>query len=302
VTAFSDLISRLEQLDVLLSNVDGKLSVNAPKDVLTVELREAIGEHRDELLAMLATPQAGAGTVEAIPRQSSRDEFPLSFSQERMWILERLQQGHGDSGSAYRISMALHFEGDLDLPVMTRVMCEILRRHEVLRTRIVARDAGAVQVVEPEAVLDVPCVDLGALPASERERGLAQAMREEAANDFDLGTGPLIRCRMYRLAPSSHVLQISMHHIAADGWTVQVMFREIAALYPAFLRGNASPLPELEVQYTDFAHWQRHTLAGEVMDRQLEYWRGQLAGHDRCRLPSPAVCAPSHGASAPRRS
>ena len=220
-------------------------------------------------------PPAGGSAL--IPVVARDGKLPLSFGQERLWFLAQLDP----KSTAYTVPMSLHLAGDLDVDALSRTLQEIVRRHEVLRTTFRSSEGEAVQVIHPVERIDFPMVDLSGCEEHERNAVLGAPDFEP----FDLQEGPLLRCRLYRISPASHVLRLSMHHIAADGWSVQVMFREITALYPAFLRGDDSPLPELHIQYADFAHWQRHTLAGGVLDRQLQYWRGQLAGHEPLALP-----------------
>ncbi|HVS00258.1 MAG TPA: amino acid adenylation domain-containing protein, partial [Thermoanaerobaculia bacterium] len=208
-----------------------------------------------------------SGAVEApivpVPRDGG---LPLSFSQQRLWLIDRLEPGN----AAFNMPWAVRLTGDVDPALLSRIFAEIVRRHETLRTTFEERDGRPVQVIAPEWLPDLPILDLSGLP--ERETLAYELARAEAGRPFDLGRGPLLRVALVRLDPENHVLLLTIHHIVSDGWSVGVLLREIAALYAG------SPLPELPVQYADFAVWQRRWLDGEVLEAQLDWWRRELAG------------------------
>jgi natural product biosynthesis luciferase-like monooxygenase protein/amino acid adenylation domain-containing protein len=212
-----------------------------------------------------------APPVVPVPRDG---ELPLSFAQERLWVIDQLQPGE----SAYNVPGAWRLTGALDVPALERAFGEIVRRHEVLRSVLRQGDDGPVQVILPAAPVQLPVEDLSPLPAEERAAEMRRRARAEADGPFDLAAGPLFRAKLLRLGEEEHVLLATMHHAVSDGWSIGVMFRELAPLYGAYRRGEASPLPELEVQYADFAAWQRGWLDGGVRDAQLAYWRGRLSG------------------------
>ncbi|HKV12758.1 MAG TPA: amino acid adenylation domain-containing protein [Thermoanaerobaculia bacterium] len=236
--------------------------------------------------------QAGSGlelpAIQPVPRDR---DLPLSFAQQRLWFLWQLEP----ESPAYNSPKALRMRGPLDVPALERTLDEIVRRHEVLRTTFPSTDGRPVQRIDPEARPGLPVHDLSADP--DREERARAAFRAEAQRPFDLAREIPIRTRLLVLGPEDHVLLLTTHHIASDGWSVAVLEREVTALYQAFSAGEPSPLPELPVQYADFAEWQREWLQGEVLERQLAYWRGQLAGTppvlelplDR---PRPAVASP----------
>jgi amino acid adenylation domain-containing protein len=214
----------------------------------------------------LATPP-----IEPAPRGG---DLPLSFAQQRLWFLDHLQPGN----RAFNIAGGLRLEGSLDARALRWALDEVVRRHEVLRTRFVTVKGSPVQVVNPPVPLPLPEVDLRSLAEKERAACLARLGTEAARQPFDLAHGPLLRLTLVHLAEQRHVLLFAMHHIITDGWSTGVLVRELGALYAASLAGDPSPLPELRIQYADFARWQRQWLQGEVLERQLAYWRGQLAG------------------------
>jgi amino acid adenylation domain-containing protein len=244
---------------------------------------------RELLLRQLAARQA-PGTVDRIPRQpraAGTSRFPLSFSQLREWLLELLDPGT----PAYNLPGGARVLGALDLDALRRTVGEILRRHESLRTTFQPADASSsgepVQVVSPTATVDVPLLDLSALPSAARDGEAARLIAAERRLPFDLSAGPLLRFFVLRLGSEDHLAPFSMHHIVSDGWSTALLYAELVALYEAFSTGAPSPLPELPIQYADFAVWQRERLKGEFLEEQVGYWRDQLAGSPPL-LPLPA--------------
>ncbi|MBV9108432.1 MAG: amino acid adenylation domain-containing protein, partial [Gemmatimonadetes bacterium] len=202
------------------------------------------------------------------------EALPLSFAQERLWFIDRLEP----DSAVYNIPAAWRLEGALDEAVLERALGEVVRRHEALRTTFGEADGTPVQVIAPFGAFALPVEDLSSLGEADREAAVRRRAGEEARRPFDLAAGPLFRAALLRLGSEGHVLLFSMHHIVSDGWSMGVLFRELSALYAAYLEGRESPLPELPVQYADYAVWQREQLAGEVLDRQLAYWKEQLSG------------------------
>jgi amino acid adenylation domain-containing protein len=220
--------------------------------------------------------EAGRGAVPPPPIMPvARDRaLPLSFAQHRLWLIDQL-----DPGSAtYNVPVGMRLGGEIDPALLARIFAEVTRRHEVLRTTFAVRDGGAVQVVAPAAPPDLPLIDLSHLPEAEREAAAHAVADAEGSRGFDLERGPLLRLLLVRLGACDHFLLITMHHIVSDGWSTGILIREVAALHAAFSQGQPSPLPELPVQYADFAVWQREWLRGEVLEAQLATWRERLAG------------------------
>jgi amino acid adenylation domain-containing protein len=224
----------------------------------------------------------GAPDLEPIRAAERNGAVPLSYPQQRMWLLEKLSAGSG----AFNLAVGMRVRGPLDLGALARTFGEVVRRHEVLRTTFPLRDEAPVQVVAPPWQPALPRCDLSGL---ERSRGEAEARRVAAADarrSFDLAAGPLLRLRVLRLAPDEHAITCSMHHLVGDAWSFGVLTSEVGRLYDCFRRRQPSPLAELPIQYADYALWQRRWLAGEVLDGRLAYWRRQLAGApERLSLP-----------------
>ncbi|HEY4594401.1 MAG TPA: condensation domain-containing protein, partial [Thermoanaerobaculia bacterium] len=218
--------------------------------------------------------QAAAAPDRLTPRAPAAAPPPASFAQERLWLIDRLQPGL----ALYNMPLALRIAGEARPAVLAAALGEIVRRHETLRTTFREAEGRPVQAIAPPGPWELPLVDLSGLPAGVRD-GLAQGLaQEESTRPFDLARGPLLRAALLRLAPAEHVLLLDMHHIVSDGWSLGVLVHEMTALYGAALAGAPSPLPELAVQYADFAVWQRGWLQGERLERQLAYWRERLAG------------------------
>ncbi|MEU0032376.1 condensation domain-containing protein, partial [Streptomyces sp. NPDC006335] len=211
-----------------------------------------------------------APPVSPVPRDQA---LPLSFAQQRLWFLDQLQPGSVE----YVLTSPVHFGQAVDVAALTTALGALLARHEVLRTRLVAGPDGvAHQVIDPPGPLALPLIDLSG--AVEPGRIAEQLVMSDIAAPFDLAAGPLVRACLIRLGEAGHVLVLTMHHVVFDDWSAQVLRRDLLALYEAFRVGAPDPLPALAVQYADFAVWQRSWLSGEVLERQLGYWRERLAG------------------------
>ncbi|WP_085694735.1 MULTISPECIES: non-ribosomal peptide synthetase [unclassified Pseudomonas] len=202
----------------------------------------------------------------------SSDQFSTSFAQQRLWFLEQYEPGTG----LYNIPAACRIEGPLRLDALEHSLNAVIARHEALRTRFDVADDLPVQVIEHHAPVRIECIDLQAL--HDRHLTLQQYIDEEAAKPFDLAQAPLIRASAIRVGPHEHILLLTLHHIVSDGWSMTLLLNELSALYNARLRGDDPVLPELEVHYADYAHWQRDWLQGETLQAQLDYWASRLEG------------------------
>ncbi|HEY7077142.1 MAG TPA: condensation domain-containing protein, partial [Solirubrobacteraceae bacterium] len=222
----------------------------------------ALASRRDLLEALLA--EQGASLPDRIPRRTAGGPVPASFAQRRLWFLEQLEPG----STAYTIAGALPLRGPLHVAALERALNEVVRRHESLRTTFTAPAGEPLQVVAPE--LELPLA-VHFVRDDAHRRALARA---EAGAPFDLECGPLLRAVLLRLGGDEQELLLTMHHIVSDGWSLEVLYRELRTLYAAFAAGEPSPLPELAIQYPDFALWQR----GQAGDEQLDHWRRRLAG------------------------
>ncbi len=211
---------------------------------------------------------------ERIPQRSNRDLVPLSFAQQRLWFLEQLETNN----PFYNTSGAFLLHGNLNLQILQQALSEIVRRHEVLRTSFQTVNGTPVQVIHPEATMNINLVDLQQHSEKERQTLLQQLAQQEAITPFNLEIAPFIRCSLLQLDATEYILLLTMHHIVSDAWSIGVLIQEVSSLYQAFCAGETSPLPELPIQYADFAVWQRQWLSGSVLKTQLNYWQEHLAG------------------------
>ncbi|HEX4962826.1 MAG TPA: amino acid adenylation domain-containing protein, partial [Thermoanaerobaculia bacterium] len=231
-----------------------------------------------------------APRLERMPRG---ERVPLSFAQERLWFLSQLEP----ESPAYNIPIALRLAGRLDLPALERSLTELLRRHESLRTTYELAEGQAVQVIHPPAPWKIQRVDLARLSEEDQERETQRLMWEELHRPFDLAVGPLARATLVHLGEDDHRALFTIHHIVSDAWSTGVLVREMSALYRSFQAGDSPALPELPIQYADYALWQRSWLSGEIMADHVAYWRERLWGASALELPTdrprPAILSPS---------
>jgi amino acid adenylation domain-containing protein len=230
---------------------------------------------RQALLDLLfQEEELGEASAEEIPRRQSKEPPQLSFAQQRLWFLDQWEPG----SSTYNFITAVRLTGLLNFAAFERSINEILRRHEALRTTFATVDGQPVQVVASPKAFALSVRSLQHLPENEREAEARRLVKDEQSKSFDLVKGPLFRPTLLQLGEAEHILILSMHHIVSDGWSMGILFRELTSLYAAFSAGHPSPLPELSIQYGDFAKWQREWLQGKVLERQLSYWKMQLQG------------------------
>jgi amino acid adenylation domain-containing protein len=209
------------------------------------------------------------------PRQSS-DPVPLSFAQQRLWFLNQMEPD-----SPFNISIALKLNGSLNVDALAQTLSAIVDRHPVLRTTFASIDGNVVQVVAPPPAVAVSTIDLSDLAPDRRQVDVDRILSAEPQRPFDLAADLMLRATLIRLHESEHILLLVMHHVAADGWSVGILLRELGRFYQGFAVGSPAQLPELSIQYADFAAWQREWLTGEVLHSQLDYWRQQLADAPR---------------------
>ncbi|MFO1432623.1 MAG: amino acid adenylation domain-containing protein [Candidatus Competibacteraceae bacterium] len=263
-------INHLKSLRIRLWLEGEQLSYQAPKGALTPALRAEISEHKSEILTFLGQAQQTLDT--RIQPVECAGDLPLSFTQERLWFLAQLE---GTSAN-YNIPMSLRLVGPLQRAALEWSLGEIERRHEALRTTFPQVNGQARQRTGP-ADFSLALVTLDTLATEQQAAELQRLARQAAEQPFDLAKGPLWRATLLRLAAESHVLLLTIHHISCDVWSMTVFTRELAVLYEAYCNGQPSLLPELDIQYADFAVWQREWLTENVLQQQLSYWKTQLA-------------------------
>src|ERR1043166_5811372 len=222
--------------------------------------------------------------------ESLNKGFPLSFAQQRLWLMDQLEPGN----PSYNISGGLLFSGELKIEALEQAFTEIARRHASLRTTFATIDNQPAQFIAAIAPVSLRVTDLSELPIAERELQLKDLALTDARRPFDLAHGPLWRVQLVRSGATEHVLLLSLHHIIGDGWSLRLLVNEISALYQAFSSGKPSPLPELKIQYVDYAAWQRQWQE-KIVAGHLDYWKAQLGG------PLPALELPADKARPPVR-
>jgi amino acid adenylation domain-containing protein len=258
---------------------------------LTQRLANLTPEQRAELQRKLLERRQRGNSHQIQPRTLA-GPCPLSYGQELMWLIDRLTPGV----SAYNVPRVTRIQGPLDVDAIRRALGEIVARHEILRTTYTLLGDQPAQVVTPAAQPDFREIDLSGLPEAEREPAAQRLLVEESDRAFDLSRDLPLRTVLLRLGPDQHILGVVSHHIASDGWSKGILYRELKRLYTAFTRGEPSPIAPLAIQYADYAVWQRGWLSGKLFDEQLAYWKGQLAGApalldlplDRPRPPAPS--------------
>ena len=269
------VIEEFAAAGIYLTVQDGKLLCKASAGALTPERRSLIADRKADFIAFLR--QDVGEQREDEPPLVRRPAGPalLSPTQQRLWFIDQLTE----SDANYTIPVTYRLVGSLDTQALGRALQRVVERHEILRTVIELRNEEPVAVVMSEQ-FDIRLVaeDLTDLDAASQEAAVSARMQEAVARPFDLAHEPPLRTQLLRLAPDAHVLLLTMHHIASDGWSVENLLREISTLYTAFRDEKADPLPPLSLQYGDYAAWQRQWLQGDRLHRSLEYWRKQLEG------------------------
>ncbi len=269
----NELLSTLRALDVKLWVEGEQIRVSTPKGALQPELRQRIKELKPELMALLRASQTNGTLSHAeIPLVSRTQPLVLSSAQQRLWFLDQLTPG----SSAYNLFSSQHIRTPLDAVIMQRCLTELVRRHELLRTNFRLEQGQPVQVITPPTPWQLRVLDLQPLAAEEREQKIAQAVAEETSRPFDLSADPLFRTLLIQSAPADYVFVTVMHHIISDAMSISLINREVAALYRSYSLAQPSPLPELAVQYADYAAWQQSLLQSSTLKAQLAYWKNRL--------------------------
>ena len=252
------LISRLREVFEVEPTID---------DIFETDTLSDLAKRLSELIAEQQT-----GKSLPLQRVERDGEIPLSFAQQRLWFLDQLTPG----SFAYNVPAAFRVHGPLNISALEQSLNEMLRRHESLRTTFADSGGKPRQVIAAEATIGLPVIDLSYLDADEQQQEAMRLAAEEARKPFDLARGPLLRVSLLRLSADDHVVLCTMHHIISDGWSMGVLINEVAVLYEAFREERESPLPELPVQYADYALWQRSWLSDEMLETQLAFWRNQM--------------------------
>lgn len=271
--SITGFLAELQKLDIRLWLEAGRLRYNAPEGVLTEELRTEILVHRQEIIDFLNTIQKNQTDREHSIKPASRSgKLPLSYAQKWLWLYSQRESG----SFAYNIPAALRLKGRLNISALKASINEIIQRHEVLRTTIKTEDNELYQFIAQEIKIDLPVMDLGSLPESEREAKVNEYLNTETRIPFNLEQGPLIRAALLVLNEDEYALLLILHHIVSDNWSLNVFMGELAELYKVFSIGEPSRLPALELQYADYAVWQQTSVKSKSMEASLDYWKERL--------------------------
>ena len=266
----AEIITRISSLGGRIYLDNDELKLKAPKGSLPPELLAELKAQRDSVVEFLRS--ARSATTEndtAIPRVSRDHPIAASYGQERLWFLQELEPG----SSAYNMPLAMRLKGPLDRAALQAAIEHLARRHESLRTRFASDTEGTVQLIDPEPRISI---DYDRVPEASAA-AVTQWLLEQSAKPFDLRTGPLLRTHGLETGPQDHRLLLVMHHIISDAWSMSIVLQELAQLYACFCNNSRPALPELSIQYADFAAWQRDWLQGQQLQQQLDYWRKTLA-------------------------
>ncbi len=289
----TELLSHLRDRDIHLWLEADRLRYSAANGAMTPELRAMLRAHKTELMAFLReAARATRPDLPSIQPSADRDELPLSFAQERLWVIEQLAPGE----AAYNIPVAVRLQGPLNIDALRKALNAIVMRHAILRTTIHANDGRPCQVVAPTGSVTLRTENLSTTSSASREAVARARIATFVRQPFDLQTGPLLRSHLLQLDAQCHFLVLTMHHIVSDGWSLGILLREIQTLYAASVQAQPAPshsvqaqpapsysvqaqpapLPSLPIQYGDYAAWQRQWLRGDRLAEQLAYWRTRL--------------------------
>jgi amino acid adenylation domain-containing protein len=264
---------------LLATQVVSRISKNLQVEI---SLRQFFDAPTIADLALAIAQTSTKNALTQIQRQSRDSHFPLSFAQQRLWFLAQLEPNN----PFYNQPSALRLTGRLQIAILKQSLQEIIGRHETLRTNFILVDGQPVQLINKVIDLTMPVVNLEALAPSTQEQEIENLAIQEAQRTFNLEQDLLLRVTLLRLSLEEHIVLFTTHHIVSDGWSTGILVQEIATLYEAFASGNSSPLPELPIQYADFAVWQRQWLTADVLEGQLNYWQKQLSNSLPLNLPT----------------
>lgn len=269
-----ELLSQLRNLDIYIWVDEGRLRINAPDGVLTPKMRTELSARKSEIILFLEQAEAGKRlTTETIPPAGRQENLPLSFAQQRVWILDQLQMA-----AFTNMTAAVRISGDLNVPLLEKSLNEVVRRHAILRTSFVVKDGYPVQTILSGLEVSIPIRDLRGLSKAEQETTVHQDMFLAALRAFDLSQPPLFELILFRLDTHTYDLSLNFHHIISDAWSQSVLVQELVAYYSAFQEGRLPSLPEPSVQYADFACWQQQSLQSARFKDSLAYWKQKLVG------------------------
>ena len=267
----AEFLSYLNSLDIKLWLEEEKLKYQAPQGAMTPEIKQEIGTRKPEILTFLRSATTPSKPLESVINSVARTEdLPLSFAQQRMWFLYQMDQ----QNSAYNEALTIRLTGRLNIDILEQTINAIIQRHESLRTTFPVVEGKPIQKIAPSLKIKLLVINLKDISQDQIDKQII----EELQKPFDLTQSPLLRCTLFDLGYENYILVNVFHHIIIDGWSKGILFKELSEFYQAFLSNSTVDLPELPIQYADFAVWQRQWLQGEILENQLNYWKKQLTG------------------------
>lgn len=267
----AEFLSYLNSLDIKLWLEEEKLKYQAPQGAMTPEIKQEIGTRKPEILTFLRSATTPSKPLESVINSVARTEdLPLSFAQQRMWFLYQMDQ----QNSAYNEALTIRLTGRLNIDILEQTINAIIQRHESLRTTFPMVEGKPIQKIAPSLKIKLLVINLKDISQDQIDKQII----EELQKPFDLTQAPLLRCTLFDLGYENYILVNVFHHIIIDGWSKGILFKELSEFYQAFLSNSTVDLPELPIQYADFAVWQRQWLQGEILENQLNYWKKQLTG------------------------
>ncbi|MEG3936238.1 amino acid adenylation domain-containing protein, partial [Microcoleus sp. T3_B1] len=270
-----EFINHLRKLDINLFLEGKRLRCKAPEGILTPALKSEISDRKAEIISFLQQANLQTNTTAIAPRSRTENNiFPLSFTQEGLWFLYELQPNI----PFYNIPLNLHFSGQLDITALESSLQLLIARHEILRTNFITVDGKPAQIINATRDFTLPVVDLRSLLASQRDLEYQKLASLAISHVFNLAEDSLIRAELVQLTPTENVLLLTIHHIIFDGWSVNIFLQEFTTIYSALVGQGKPHLPDINLQYVDFAVWQKQWLQGEVLESQLAYWQQKLTG------------------------
>ncbi|AKV65522.1 non-ribosomal peptide synthetase [Microcystis panniformis] len=267
----AEFLSYLNSLDIKLWLEEEKLKYQAPQGAMTPEIKQEIGTRKPEILTFLRSATTPSKPLESVIDPVARtEELPLSFAQQRMWFLHQMDR----QNPAYNEALTIRLTGRLNIDILEQTINAIIQRHESLRTSFPMVEGKPIQKIAPSLKIKLLVVNLKDIPQEQIDKQIIKELQKP----FDLTQSPLLRCTLFDLGYENYILVNVFHHIIIDGWSKSILFKELSKFYQALLSNSTVDLPELPIQYADFAVWQRQWLQGEILENQLNYWKKQLTG------------------------
>ncbi len=263
-----EFLLEIKELHIFVSQKEGRLTVKGNREALVPELKEKLSQYKSQILDVFAE----------LKIESNKQLAPTTFSQQRLWFIDKLEGG----SVHYNMPSATRLRGKISLDAIQQTFNTMIERHESLRTTFTSKGDEPYQVIHHHNVVEGPIYDISQLSNTEQEEEVSRLSQEESNKPFVLEKDLMIRWVLIKLSDEEHILLKTLHHIASDGWSLGVLAREFTALYQAYKKGEPSPLPDLVIQFADYAHWQRKRLKGEVLESQLKHWIEQLEGIPSC--------------------